>query len=229
MLFIELQEALLAHVRRKVRNGEMTERALAKQVGVSQPHMHNVLKTHRSITPQLSDRMLHILRLTVLDLMEESHVKEHLKKIVPGTDHYSHVPVLEGLLGPDHPWPSRLKPNDSLPVPTSTLRSIAHPVIVKFAADSRMSPTFGSGDTALLNQSRRARTEIDSEAYYVVRRGYSGMVRKARLSGRHLFLIAEDCLASPGGWEKIDLHSWTLEHIIRAKVIFLTGDREWVT
>ena len=44
MLFADVRNALTAVLRARVRNGELTERGLARLVGVSQPHIHNVLK-----------------------------------------------------------------------------------------------------------------------------------------------------------------------------------------
>jgi hypothetical protein len=70
MLFADLMDSLIAVLRARVRNGEITERGLARMVGVSQPHMHNVLKGARILSPELSDRVLQHLRLSVLDLVD---------------------------------------------------------------------------------------------------------------------------------------------------------------
>jgi plasmid maintenance system antidote protein VapI len=71
MLFADLMDSLIAVLRARVRNGEITERGLARMVDISQPHMHNVLKGTRSLSPELSDRVLRHLRLSVLDLIEK--------------------------------------------------------------------------------------------------------------------------------------------------------------
>jgi len=66
----DLQQRLIALLRKRVRNGEITERALARTVGVSQPHMHNVLHGKRTFSVETTDDILRQLRMDVLDLIE---------------------------------------------------------------------------------------------------------------------------------------------------------------
>lgn len=66
----DLQERFVALLRKRVRNGELTERGLARMVGVSQPHMHNVLRGKRTFSLQTTDDMMRQLRVDVLDLIE---------------------------------------------------------------------------------------------------------------------------------------------------------------
>lgn len=70
MDFQELQERFLEHLRHRIRSGEMTERRLARLAGISQPHVHNVLKGKRLMSVELADTILHVLRLDLLDLLE---------------------------------------------------------------------------------------------------------------------------------------------------------------
>lgn len=51
MNFEELHGRLLASLRMLLSNGEMTERRLARLTGISQPHVHNVLKGKRIFSP----------------------------------------------------------------------------------------------------------------------------------------------------------------------------------
>jgi transcriptional regulator with XRE-family HTH domain len=69
MYFETLQQRLLDFVRWRVRNGELTERRLAGLIGVSQPHMHNVLKGIRTLSPGIADRILKAMEMSVLDLV----------------------------------------------------------------------------------------------------------------------------------------------------------------
>ena len=66
----DLQQRFVALLRKRVRNGELTERGLARLVGLSQPHMHNVLSGKRSFSLQTTDDMMRQLRVDVLDLIE---------------------------------------------------------------------------------------------------------------------------------------------------------------
>lgn len=73
MTFLDLQHRLLVHLRSRVRNGD-TERGLALQVGVSQPHLHNVLKGKRSLSGDMADEILRNLGMDVLDLIEHEEI-----------------------------------------------------------------------------------------------------------------------------------------------------------
>ena len=64
-----LKAALAALLRRRIENGELTERQLARLAGISQPHLHNVLKGIRSLSDSMADRILAGLHLNVHDLL----------------------------------------------------------------------------------------------------------------------------------------------------------------
>lgn len=70
MYFKVLQSRLIAHVHERVQCGELTERGLARMTGISQPHLHNMLKGARVLSPQMADLILRRLQITVLDLLE---------------------------------------------------------------------------------------------------------------------------------------------------------------
>ena len=76
MNFRDLQRRLVAHLRTLVRSGEATERGLARLTGVSQPHMHNVLKGKRLLSLEMADQVLAQLHLDLLDFIEPGDLLE---------------------------------------------------------------------------------------------------------------------------------------------------------
>jgi len=66
----DLQQRFVALLLARVRNGELTERGLARMVGVSQPHVHNVLHGKRTFSVATTDDMMRHLRVDVFDLIE---------------------------------------------------------------------------------------------------------------------------------------------------------------
>ena len=76
MNFRELQRRLVAHLHTLVRSGDATERGLARLTGVSQPHMHNVLKGKRLLSLEMADRILAQLHLDLLDFIEPGELLE---------------------------------------------------------------------------------------------------------------------------------------------------------
>jgi hypothetical protein len=83
MYFADLQASLLESLRTRVRNGQVTERGLARLVGVSQPHMHNVLKGTRFLSSELSDQILRCLNISVLDLVDRALLTQYMSAPQP--------------------------------------------------------------------------------------------------------------------------------------------------
>ncbi|MBZ5594381.1 MAG: helix-turn-helix domain-containing protein [Acidobacteriia bacterium] len=84
MYFELLQIRLIAHVQQRVQRGELTERGLARHTGISQPHLHNMLKGARVLSPQMADLLLHHLHITLLDLLDADELAAHQRTGQPG-------------------------------------------------------------------------------------------------------------------------------------------------
>ena len=69
MNFERLQKLLFESLNARIRSGEISERSLARITGISQPHLHNVLKGKRLLSLDKTDQILHHLRLDLRDLL----------------------------------------------------------------------------------------------------------------------------------------------------------------
>jgi len=69
--FRALQLRLIALVNARIKNGEFSERSLARQLGLSQPQLHNVLKGARKLQTSLADSFLAHFGISVKDLLTE--------------------------------------------------------------------------------------------------------------------------------------------------------------
>ena len=67
---------LSAYLREKVRRGDLTERGLGRNTGISQPHIHNVLKGKRYFSAEPADLVLEALGLDLLDLLSAEELRE---------------------------------------------------------------------------------------------------------------------------------------------------------
>lgn len=74
MDFQELEQRFIEHLRQRIRSGDLTERRLARMAGISQPHVHNVLKGKRFFSLELADTILHVLRLDLRDLISPDEI-----------------------------------------------------------------------------------------------------------------------------------------------------------
>lgn len=68
--FRELEHRLILYLQERVRSGEITERSLARVIGVSQPHLHNVLKGRHLFSLPMADKILRHLDLDLLDFID---------------------------------------------------------------------------------------------------------------------------------------------------------------
>ncbi len=71
MKFSDIHARLTEHIALKVSRGELSERALARRAGISQPHLHNVLKGKRCFSLETADLVMEALDMTVLDLIRD--------------------------------------------------------------------------------------------------------------------------------------------------------------
>jgi plasmid maintenance system antidote protein VapI len=171
----QLLTALLEEVRRRVRNGQLTERGLARLTGTSQPHLHHILKGKRGITPKLADRMMDVLALDLSALIELGHTDLQASLSQPGaipspasprtsSDPPSRsfapgppiheppvlVPILDGLIGPGHPRPLPFRQPRYLPVPRRELPPDVALLAARMAFDPQASPAFVSDDLIVI-------------------------------------------------------------------------------
>ena len=102
--FRVLQTRLIAVVNARIQSGDFTERGLARILGVSQPQMHNVLKGTRKLRPELADRLISLLGMTVLDLVASGELHG---QILSRSDFGSHLETPAEIIG-SHVPPRRL-------------------------------------------------------------------------------------------------------------------------
>ena len=75
MNFQDLQRRLIALLRDRIRSGQLSERGLARLTGISQPHIHNVLKGKRSFSIEISDTILFFLKIDIQDLIDPENLE----------------------------------------------------------------------------------------------------------------------------------------------------------
>jgi hypothetical protein len=79
--FRDLQNRLISFVVMKIRNGEFTERRLARVLGVSQPQLHNVLKGARPLKPEFADCLFKHFEIGVIDLLSGAEMAVRMEEL----------------------------------------------------------------------------------------------------------------------------------------------------
>ncbi|MEX2264206.1 MAG: helix-turn-helix domain-containing protein [Bryobacteraceae bacterium] len=216
MYFKVLQLRLIAKVREQVKNGEITERSLARLTGISQPHIHNVLKGVRILSPETADQILHRLRITILDLIPAAESIDS-----SAARRYREVPVLEGLLGPGHASPTMEGAVERYPFLASQVAHLSDPVAVRLATDPRMAGVLNAGDLILLDRSEHLRKDPGPNGLYAV--VYHGGSRVRRIKRREggLLLLSEETRKDPAAWEYISLAGKDILDIVFGRLVWL--------
>lgn len=74
----DLERRILRYARQSVSAGVITENRLALAMGLSQPHVHHVLKGKRRCSPAIADGLVRALGITAMDL----YTLEELRSLV---------------------------------------------------------------------------------------------------------------------------------------------------
>lgn len=229
MTFQDARLRLLAYVRDQVRNGELTERGLARLIGISQPHAHNVLKGVRTLSPEIFDLVLKYLHLSLLDLATSEEIEAHLER--RERERVPEVAFLAALIGPGKPWPAEVNWRRSFPVPVPVpfpFPSAALPaqlVMAELGTDPAMAATLAPYDVALLDTSEHGRSQIAPHGLYVVERGGEAILRYIRSGARCSYLVTDSDLDQPALWEPLALSPAQLSGVVKARVLWLGSER----
>jgi hypothetical protein len=225
LTFREAQLKLLAYVVDRIHNGELTERGFARLIGISQPHVHNVLKGVRNLSPEIFDSILKCFNMSLLDLASVQEVEANLKKR-KAREHVAEAAFLDSPIGPGMPWPEGINWRRSYPLPFSALTAQAGLIMAELATDPYMYETLTGSDIALLDTSERARSDISPLGLYVVSRGGEAVLRHIRPGGQGFYLVTDATLDTPALWEKVGMPASDSARIIKARVRWIGRERD---
>jgi transcriptional regulator with XRE-family HTH domain len=225
LTFQDAQLKLLAYVRSQIRNGELTERGLARRIGISQPHVHNVLKGARNLSPKIFDLALKYLHLSLLDLVPLDELEAFLRSRGVAR-RFPEVPFLDHPIGPGNPWPTRLNPRKNFPLPFPSLHAPANLVMASLIPDPSMQSTLGSSDVALLDISPNRPSTLPPQGLFVIERGNEAVLRYIR-PGAHCYYLATDAnLDTPADWEPLPVSASELMAAVKARVRWIGQERD---
>jgi transcriptional regulator with XRE-family HTH domain len=224
MDFRLLHTRLVSHVRYRVRNGEISERGLARLTGISQPHIHNVLKGVRLLSTDMADRIAHRLRIDLADLLtaSEAGAPPVPKAVSPDgrkpADAGACRPVamLAGWIGQQHPYPQAVGA-ELYPFPASDVDCLESPVAARLAPDPLRAAIYGGRGVVLMDRAEKVRREPDDESYFALDLSGAGTVGLVRRAKRHLYVRALHGHA----WQFIPLAERAAIDVIQGRVSLL--------
>ncbi|HYL38277.1 MAG TPA: helix-turn-helix transcriptional regulator [Bryobacteraceae bacterium] len=219
MTFQDAQVRLIAHVRDRIHNGELTERGLARRIGMSQPHVHNVLKGVRSLSPELFDAILKYFQMSLLDLAPSEELEANLRQRAP--EQVAEAPFLESPIGPRLPWRDAVDWGSRFPLPFPSRIVPTDLLMARLAADASMSRTLGDADVALLDTAVRRRSEISPDGLYVLSRRGEAALRYIRHGSHGYYLVTDANIDRPREWERLAVAPAGLLEFVKARVRWL--------
>lgn len=177
----QLHARLIDHLRHCVRRGELSERSLARLVGYSQPHMHNVLKGSRMLTAELADRILLALGIPLISLLTQKELGGLGR---PAAVEFAAVPVLQGRLGGGTAFPQPGHQASRYFLPPRLAAAAVSPAVVQLdGGETAMSPFLEPGDWVLLDRSPAVRRRPLFEHAYALSWKGRGYVARCRVVG----------------------------------------------
>lgn len=220
MTFREAQGRLLVYIQDRIHNGEFTERGFARVLGISQPHLHNVLKGARRLSPAIFDTILRYFQLSILDLASAAEVAADLKGR-SSREFTAEAAFRSAPVGPGQPWPEGIDRQRRFPLP------FASPVVppgyymADLVADPAMLATLGSYRIALIDTSAEARRQILPRALYVVTHRGEALLRRVRQGAHHAYLLNDLNEDDPLRWEPVNFPAADPGLFVRARVRWL--------
>jgi hypothetical protein len=225
--FQDLHEKLVDLAREKVRAGQVTERGLAKLCGMSQPHMHNVLKGIRSLSTNSADRLMKALGIQVADVLwGVSAVGISSRGISPGeVAGIVAVPFVRNRIGPGTAGMLTMF-RGNIPMPGWLLKNLVEPVAAYLAPDLVMPAALAANDLVLLDQNPVVRAAPSGNGVWIVAEGSGLRARYLRLAGARLLVGNEVTRGDPQQWLSIPLQGRNILEIVRAHIVWIGREME---
>ncbi len=217
MQFEELYRLLIDAARQRVSSGEVTERGLARLCGLSQPHMHNVLKNLRSLSPESADRLMEVMGVNIPALIFRSNGTAETAVCT--------VPILRNRIGPGM---EAVLTNyrGFMPFSAHRVASLVDPVVAQLAPDLVLPKPLAANDYVLLDRNPRVRASPSGGGYWVVAENAGLRVRYVKLGGTRVYLANESTVRDPPNWQPVPLHERNLLEIVRARIVWISREME---
>jgi len=200
--------------RQAVQAGEISERALARRAGISQPHLHNVLKGIRTLSPGAAEQLMRALDLAVPQLLW-----------LGASSEIGEAPLLRDRIGPGAEASFSVF-QGYLPFPAALLAPLEDPVAAYLGADLALPSELRAGDLALLDCNAVRRILPEPGSCWVVADAAGFRVRYVRRNGGALELGTCSNGTGDAVWRSVSLHGRDILEIVRARIVWIGREME---
>ncbi len=215
MYLDDVRTRLVELVKRRVQCGQFTERGLARLSGMSQPHLHNVLKQVRTLSLEAADQLLLAMNFGVEDLILRFPYGEDM-----GT---RSVPSLNTRIGPGIAAQFR-EFGGYYPVPAKVALAAVEPIMAQVAPDLGLPVSLQANDIVLVDQNPTFRRSPLPDFPYLVSNGNAALFRYVRLGGTRIYLTDSPARTDPKEWHEIPLQKRDILEVIRGRVVWISRE-----
>lgn len=124
MQFRALQDNLRKELLRRIDAGALTGLQLARMAGFQQAHISNFLNHKRGLSLEGMDKVLRVLKISVLDLLEPAEVNKRASIPAPSNDEFANILMVEGTVAAGEPIVTSEAVKDTLKFKKSFLRRL---------------------------------------------------------------------------------------------------------
>jgi hypothetical protein len=212
----EFCQRLTELARQRVRAGEVSERELARRASISQPHMHNVLKGIRVLSPEAADRLMQALNMTVPQVL-------WLGGGIDAGD-VAAVPYLRHRIGPGVAA-SFTSFRGYTPFPLRLISPLNQPLSADLSADLALPSEFRVGDLVLIDQNPALRVLPAPTSCWVVADSAGLRVRYVRRARGHISYASRPD-SGDADWQPVSLQGRNILDIVRARIVWIGREME---
>lgn len=203
MKFAQLKENLRRTVYKKTEAGEITGLRLAQLTDFQQAHISNFINKKRSLSLEGLDRVLSVLKISVLDLLDPAEINKRASILPPSEGDFDNVLLVDSAIAATSPRIIQNEVRDILKFKKSFLKRLRpdcdHPrkhwhrfVLIKAdsAEGSAMSPRTMPGASLLLDRHFTALKPYrgSEQNMYAVNLYNKCTIRYVEFDGTHLVL-----------------------------------------
>ncbi len=222
--FEKLLQRLIQRLAALLTNGEYTERGLARLVGISQPHLHHILSGKRALTPHVADAILASLGWGLGELIPSEDLDQILLSRRSQVRKKARIPVLAGPIGPSYSFPDTSHVAEWVFTQSPVCEGMRRLFLAPLEPDPSVPFARRPGVFALVAEDEELRLRHLPEAWYVLRWGGAGLVRRIRVDAGSLALLGQKALEQEGAPETISLTGQSLLSVVRGRLIWAGPD-----
>jgi hypothetical protein len=181
---------------------------------MSQPHLHNVLKNIRALSPSSADRLMQALGLTVAEILWEMPGEADTGVAI--------IPIVRHRIGPGALADLSVY-KGVFPLPKALLIGLIDPVLARLSPDLSLPSELSQHDLVLLDRNPEDLRNPDEGGLWVVSETGGMRIRHIRVRESGMYTATQATLDHPDAWRPI---KGNILDVVRARIVWISRTME---